>query len=91
MRHESLAGRGAALDKEIAPGEFDEADVVAARRNEYMQHLGRTDAVHDTQARFGFPRLQRGQGQRFPGGHAQSQPRQAVVADAVQHRAVSRR
>ncbi len=28
MRHESIAGRGAALDKEIAPGEFDAGDVV---------------------------------------------------------------
>jgi ectoine hydroxylase-related dioxygenase (phytanoyl-CoA dioxygenase family) len=28
MEHQSLAGQGAALDKEIAPGEFDEADVV---------------------------------------------------------------
>ena len=28
MRHVSLAGRGAALDKEIAEGEFDDADVV---------------------------------------------------------------
>lgn len=28
MRHVSLAGQGAALDKEIAPGEFEETDVV---------------------------------------------------------------
>ncbi len=28
MRHVSLTGQGAALDKQIAPGEFDEADVV---------------------------------------------------------------
>ena len=33
MRHENLCGQGAALDKEIAPGEFDPADIVSVTLN----------------------------------------------------------
>ena len=66
-------------------------DLVLARRDEDVQHLGRADAVHDLEPGRGLPRLEGRLRQRLAGRDAFAQGRDVVLAEPGEHRPIGGR
>src|SRR5689334_5573615 len=65
-------------------------DLFLGRANEYLQHLGGTDAVDDFQAGSLMPCFEGRQGQRLAGRDTFTQARRSISIELLKHRPVGR-